>query len=119
MKNKSKIDDSIFYKNIKEHSKSIIKADISDEVIYYEKCYDNHTYMTYMNQINNEKIYEVYLVIRNNKKIASPLLYKKFKKKLLALVYYRFLLVLAKGHKLKMIISLQNKYQKNTNKELK
>ena len=68
---------------------------------------DNYTLYSFLNYIPEKKIYEAFISIDDSKDTAGSLLYKTFKNRLLANLYYKvltYLIINKKPIKLEKII---------------
>ena len=78
-------------KRLKNYSNKINinleKKDIKND-IYYKDIY---TFYNFLKYIPEKKLYEVFISIDDTRNVAGSLLYKTFKNKLIASIYYKFI----------------------------
>ena len=78
-------------KRLKNYSNKINinleKKDIKND-IYYKDIY---TFYNFLKYIPEKKLYEVFISIDDTRNVAGSLLYKTFKNKLIAFIYYKFI----------------------------
>lgn len=78
-------------KRLKNYSNKINinleKKDIKND-IYYKDIY---TFYNFLKYIPEKNLYEVFISIDDTKNVAGSLLYKTFKNKLIAFIYYKFI----------------------------